>query len=112
MMTSSTRVDDMDEAPLNQEEPPNLRFLRRLVTVLTVTMIAGLLTIIALFVIRFSQSPKPILPAEITLPDGTQPLTFTQGNDWYAVVTTEDEILIFDRVSNELRETIKINTNN
>jgi len=71
-------------------------------------MILGLLAIFALLVMRFSsQTPTP-LPTTITLPDGATASTFTQGRDWYAVVTTEKEILIFDRQTGELRQTLRI----
>ncbi|MBS9717870.1 DUF6476 family protein [Pseudohalocynthiibacter aestuariivivens] len=101
----------MDDAPTPEELPANLKFLRLLVTVLTGTMIAGLVIIIALFVIRFSEKPvaqSAPLPEAITLPDGTTATAFTQGRDWYAVVTASDEILIFDRTSGTLRQTIRI----
>ena len=62
-------------------EPPNIKFLRRLVTVLTATMIFGLLVVIGLLVIRFSNK-SPDLPASITLPDGEKAVTFTQGPDF------------------------------
>ena len=88
-------------------EPANLRFLRRLVTVLTATMIGGLLLIIALIVIRFNESP-PDLPDRIVLPDGSEATAFTQGGAWFAVVTTDDRILIYDRVTGQLRKTISI----
>ncbi|WP_299403689.1 DUF6476 family protein [uncultured Roseobacter sp.] len=89
-------------------EPANLRFLRRLVTVLTATMIGGLLLIIALIVIRFNDRP-PTLPSEITLPGDARPVSFTQGPDWFAITTDADEILIFDRVTGQLRQSIAIN---
>ncbi len=89
-------------------EPGTVRYLRILVTVLTVTMIAGFLVIVTLFVIRFSDAFAPKLPDVITLPDGTEPLAFTQGGDWYAVVTKDDRILIFDRKSGALRQEIGI----
>jgi hypothetical protein len=91
----------------NPLEPANLRFLRRLVTVLTATMIAGVLLIIALIVIRFNDAP-PDLPDRITLPDGSQASAFTQGTDWFAVVTTDDRILVYDRVTGQLRKSIVI----
>ena len=90
-----------------QSEPANLKFLRRLVTVLTATMIGGVLLIIGLIVIRFYDVPPP-LPDSITLPNGARALTFTQGPDWYAVVTSDDQILIFDRVTGRLQQTIAI----
>ncbi|WP_187429620.1 DUF6476 family protein [Roseobacter fucihabitans] len=88
-------------------EPANLRFLRRLVTVLTATMIGGVLLIIALIVIRFNDVP-PQLPDEIALPQGAKAVSFTQGPDWFAVVTDKDEILIFDRITGQLRQSVEI----
>ncbi|SFD46644.1 hypothetical protein SAMN04488523_10160 [Sulfitobacter brevis] len=88
-------------------EPANLRFLRRLVTVLTVVMIFGVLVVIGLLVTRLS-GRGPELPASITLPDGSEAATFTMGDGWYAVVTTDDRILIFDRLSGNLRQTLQI----
>lgn len=72
-----------------------------------VVMICGLLVIVALFVIRFS-STGPTLPDSITLPDGAKAETFTIGGDWYAVVTGDDKILIFDRNTGKLRQTVTI----
>ena len=88
-------------------EPANLKFLRVLVTILTASMIAGVLVIIALIVIRYNDQRAP-LPETIELPDGTTATAFTQGPDWYAVVTAGDEILIFDRATGTLRQTLKI----
>ncbi|MFK7835349.1 MAG: DUF6476 family protein [Sulfitobacter sp.] len=88
-------------------EPANLRFLRRLVTVLTVVMIAGVLVVIGLLVTRLNR-PAPPLPDQITLPAGVEARAFTQGSDWYAVVTSHNEILIYDRLTGALRQTIQI----
>lgn len=90
------------------EEPANLRFLRRLVTVLTATMILGLLAIFVVLVMRFSSETPVPLPDTITLPNGATASTFTHGPDWYAVVTTDNQILIYDRTSNALRQTLQI----
>ncbi|HKL04286.1 MAG TPA: DUF6476 family protein [Roseovarius sp.] len=99
----------MENSPEPQPEidPAMIRYLRLLVTILTGTMIAGLLVIIFLFVTRFG-STGPDLPDTITLPDGASAAAFTQGQDWYAVVTGDDRILIFDRDSGTLRQTIAI----
>ncbi len=94
-----------DQSPL--PEPGNLRFLRLLVTILTGTMIAGLLAIISLLVIRFPTA-TPALPDVITLPDGTRAQAFTATAGWYAVVTTDDRILIYDRSSGTLRQEITV----
>ena len=77
------------------ELPPSLRFLRQLVTVLTVVMIVGVVLIAALLVIRLNQ-PALTIPDQITLPAGTVAVSYTQTNDWFAVVTDENKILIFD----------------
>lgn len=98
----------MDNAPEDPiEEPANLKFLRRLVTVLTVTMIAGVILITSLIVIRYNQSAAP-LPDTLTLPDGTTASAFTQARNWYAVVTDDNQILIFGRDSGRLLQTIDI----
>jgi hypothetical protein len=91
----------------HEPEPGNLRFLRRLVTVLTATMIGGVLLIIVLIVMRF-QSVPPNLPDTLTLPDGVRAVSFTQGPEWFAVVTDGNQILIFDRVTGSLKKTVDI----
>ena len=70
-------------------EPANLRFLRRLVTVLTATMILGMVTVVTLMVLRINQSEPvlPNLPDQITLPEGTKPHAITHGEGWFAIVT-------------------------
>ena len=78
-----------------------------MVTVLTATMIGGVLTIIWLIVIRFGDVPPP-LPETINLPGGAKAVSFTQGPDWYAVVTDGNEILIFDRVTGRLKQTVTV----
>ena len=98
----------MDQAPLPEDEVRNLRFLRRLVTALTATMIFGLLAIVGLLVIRFSAPGSPILPDELRLPEGAAATAFTQGSGWYAIVTDRNEILIYDRQTGALRQTIEI----
>ncbi|MGI1663063.1 DUF6476 family protein [Palleronia sp. KMU-117] len=100
----------MDQPPIPEAEARNLRFLRLLVTVLTAVMILGLVTVVALLVIRL-QAPAPEtlpLPDSIALPDGARAQAFTQGRDWYAVVTAGDEILIFDRATGALRQRVEI----
>ncbi|WP_299146524.1 DUF6476 family protein [uncultured Tateyamaria sp.] len=91
------------------EEPANLAFLRRLVTVLTIIMIGGVVTVVALLVIRLNAGPAPLpLPEQVTLPGGATATAFTVGSDWFAVVTEDDQILIFDQVTGTLRNTLTI----
>lgn len=76
-------------------------------TVLTAVMIAGILLILGLIWHRYSNARAP-LPEVITLPSGETATAFTQGPDWYAVVTAQDDILIFDRATGALRQRIAI----
>ncbi|MDA8747388.1 DUF6476 family protein [Litoreibacter sp.] len=102
-------MSDINDPEGGQPEPANLKFLRRLVTTLTAVMIGGLLILIALIVIRVGQPAATLaIPAQISMPDGTTATAFTTTTDWYAVVTTNNQILIFDRVTNELIQTIDI----
>ena len=99
----------MDDTPA-PVSPATLKFLARLVTVLTATMIVGVLVIVGLLVTRLQrdETPAPALPAEITLPGGATARAVTWGDDWYAVVTGDDRILIYDRASGEMRQTVDI----
>ena len=73
-------------------------------------MIVGFLVLIAALVIRLNADPLP-LPDRITLPDGVNARAFTQGVDWFGVVTDADTILIFDRATSQLRQTVEITSN-
>ncbi|RXV63961.1 hypothetical protein C6W92_08880 [Roseovarius sp. A46] len=101
----------MSESP-QPVSPATLKFLARLVTVLTATMILGLLVIVGLLVTRFWSEPErpalPPLPEAITLPEGARTTAFTQGEDWYAVVTDDGRILIYDRENGALRQEVDI----
>lgn len=70
-------------------------------------MIAGFLTLIGALVIKLNADPLP-LPERIALPDGVAPVAFTQGTDWFAVVTDDDRILIYDRTTGQLRQTVVV----
>ena len=85
-----------------------MTYLKTLVTILTATMILGFLTIVALFVMRFNEMRQIGLPDTIALPDGSEASAFTRGDNWFAVVTEDDEILIFSRVTGNLRQRIQI----
>lgn len=74
-------------------------------------MIVGLLVIVSLLVTRFWGQEAPArlaLPDSITLPEGARATAFTQGAEWYAVVTDDDRILIFDRASGALRRVVDL----
>lgn len=76
-------------------------------TTLTATMIIGLIVLIGLIVIRL-QAPSITLPEQVTLPDGVAATAYTQGQGWFAVVTDDDRILIFDGQNGALRQEIAV----
>ena len=79
--------------------PPSLRLLKGLVMVLMVTMIVGVITVVYLLVTRMpdgNAAQTPLLPAGLTLPDGLVAEAVTAGKGWFAVVTADQQILIFD----------------
>ena len=102
----------MTGTPLEEPElPPSLRFLKRLVTVLTITMIVGVITVVGLLVTRMQQGAvAPVLPENLVLPDGATAAAVTMGTGWIAVVTRDNHILIFGldgKLLNDLRIDIK-----
>ena len=105
-------MDEPSQPQDVQELPTSLKWLRNLVFVLTVVMIGGLITLVTVFVTRFPKTNEITLPDTITLPEGTSAVAFTQGEGWYAVVTSANEIMIFDRLSGALRQTVTIDAQN
>ena len=109
-------MSDMKEAPVDAAAepglPPQLRFLKALVTILAGTMIVGLIAIITLIVIRFptATTQRPALPEQITLPEGETTRAVTLGTGWVGVVTERDEILILDAKTGALRQRVPIST--
>lgn len=94
-------------------EPPGLRRLRRLVTLLTVTLIVGIATIVGLLAVRLtSVGDAPALPETIALPPGERAGAVTFGSDWLAVVTVDaagrERIRILDRASGAPRGVAEI----
>jgi hypothetical protein len=96
----------MDETP-EPVEPANLRFLRLLVTGLTGIMIVGLVVVVALIVIRLNDD-GPTMPDQITLPEGVSASALTIGEGWWAVVTDDNRILIYDQMTGALRQEVEI----
>lgn len=70
-------------------------------------MICGVLVVIGLLVTRLSSKALP-LPEEVILPAGARALAVTTTDDWYAVVTSDQRILIFDRLTGDLRQEIDV----
>ena len=114
-MVKHKGAEPMTEDPETRPvDAGTVAYLRRLVTVLTVTMVLGFIVIVVLFVIRFSDAfgpkhPAPQdLPASITLPEGARAAAFTRAPGWYAVVTEDNRILIFDAETGRLRQAIEV----
>jgi hypothetical protein len=101
-------MSDPTDAP-DPALPPSLRFLKWLVILLTLTMIAGVITVVAVLVTRMPQafSATPVLPEGLTLPPGAVAEAVTFGEGWIAVVTEDGRILIFGR-DGQLRQDIRI----
>ena len=101
----------MTKTPPEFIEPKNLKFLRLLVIVLTITMICGIITLVLVIVIKmpnYNNTESIQLPAEIILPDNMKVETFSIGSNHYLIVTKNDEVLIYDRKTNILKQRIKI----
>ncbi|SMX33419.1 hypothetical protein RUA8715_00162 [Ruegeria arenilitoris] len=78
-----------------------------MVMLLTAVMIGGVLVTFALIVIRLSDR-TPTLPDQIELPDGAKAQAVTIGNNWFAVVTDDNRILIFDKTTGKQRQQISL----
>ena len=71
--------------------------------VLTSVMIVGLILILGLLVTRLARVPAPFgLPDGITLPAGMRASAVTLSAARVLVLTTEDEVLVYDRASGAL----------
>jgi len=80
------------------ELPPSLRFLQRLVTVLMLTMIAGIVMVVWLLFTRLSDPTVIALPDHLTIPQGQTAISVTQGPGWIMVVTDAHQAVIFDAI--------------
>jgi hypothetical protein len=110
MVTRTREGVDMDEAPIPEEQAPLVRYLKWLVTALTVTMIAGFIVLVSVVVMRFNASGTVPLPDSLTLPAGAEASAITRGPDWLGVVTTDGRILIYGLDGKTLRQEIKVET--
>jgi hypothetical protein len=99
----------MIEAPEDNVLPPHLTYLKRLVTALAVVMIAGFVVLILTLVIRLN-APAVAIPDEITLPDGQIAQAVTFGDGWYAVVTEDQTLLVFQESTGALLHEAQITT--
>ena len=91
-------MSDQEPFEGTREEPKQLRNLRLLVNLLTITMILGMVVIVVIIVMRFGSvftvteddlTASFTDPERIVLPEGETALGYTKTDDWYAVVTTD-----------------------
>lgn len=88
-------------------EPANLRFLRRLVTILTATMILGVIAIFVLLVIRL-QTPTAAFPDVTVLPLGAKIETMTRGPDFLLVVTSAGQVFVLNKDGSKIVKELDI----
>ena len=81
-----------------------------LVIGLTITLIVGVIVTVAALVTRMpGRAPAVVsLPDAVKLPDGVDATAVTFGPGWYAVVTTDSRILIYDRATGVLKQDVVI----
>lgn len=70
-------------------------------------MILGVITIIVLLVIRL-QTPVVDFQSDIALPATARAVAVTRHADWVAVVTEDNQILIFSADGQTLRQSFTI----
>ncbi len=98
----------MDEAPVDEKDASVVRYLKTLVTALTVTMIAGFIVLIVVIVMRFNATGTVPLPEAIALPAGVAATAITRGPDWLGIVTDDGRILIYALDGETLRQEITL----
>lgn len=85
-----------------------------MVNALTLTLLAGFLTVVATIVIRLSAAPPapPVLPEALSLPRGERARAVTLGTGWVAVVTVDatglEHVRVFDAETGAERAAIAI----
>ena len=86
------------DAELPETLPASLRFLKGLVTVLTAVMILGVLTVVALLVIRLNAGSAPLLvaPGNFTLPDGVGAVGISAIDGFSVIVGDDGVIRVYD----------------
>ena len=84
---------------------PELRFLKTLVTGLTLVMGVGMIVVVALLWVRLNQPVLPELPDTITLPQDAQTRAVTFATDRIVVLTTDDRVLVYDRAGTLVGQT-------
>ncbi|MEM7723595.1 MAG: DUF6476 family protein [Pseudomonadota bacterium] len=104
-------MQDLPESQITEADlPPSLKRLRALVTVLTVVMIAGVITITALLVIRLNSGGEVVLitPERFELPEGVGVVGYSVVNGRTLIIGDDGVIRVFDTGSADLIQEIPV----
>ncbi|PIE06435.1 MAG: hypothetical protein CSA74_12555 [Rhodobacterales bacterium] len=98
-----------EETPLAKPDAALIRYLKTLVTALSVTMIAGVIVLVSVVVMRFNATTAPVaFPGSIALPEGSQAQAVTRGPGYLLVVTADGRALVFSPDGQSLRQEIAL----
>ena len=78
---------------------------------MTIVFICGFIIMMGLFLGQFMamrEPPPQVFPDRIALPLGVVAETFSVSEKWYAIISTEDEVIIFDRSTREMTHRIEL----
>ncbi|MEM9755620.1 MAG: DUF6476 family protein [Pseudomonadota bacterium] len=94
----------------NRSLPAELRWLKALVMGLTAAMILGVITIVALLVIRLGTEPQTILvaPEVYPVPPGLQITGYALSGSSVIIVTDDGVIRVFDVGSRALIQEVPV----
>ncbi|WP_438976340.1 DUF6476 family protein [Roseicyclus sp.] len=98
------------DAELPDALPASLRWLKVLVTVLTAVMIIGVITIVALLVIRLNATSAPVFvaPGDFTLPAGVGAVGISVIDGQSVIVGDDGVIRIYDSATRTLVQEFRI----
>jgi hypothetical protein len=100
-------MTDQSKVIADLAEPANLRFLRRLVTTLTATMILGLLAIFTVLVIRL-QPTNEVFPEILALPKKIEVLSISRTSSEVIVISQNKIIYVLSVDGKKLLQTFQI----
>jgi len=103
--------DTPDPQPMGAALPPALNRLRVLVTVLTLTMIGGVLTVIVLLVIRLNAdlTPTVVHPDRFAAPPGVGIVGYSVLGEHAILVGDDGTIRVYDIGTGDLERTFGLN---
>jgi hypothetical protein len=103
-------VEPPETSSAEGDLPPHLKRLRLLVTVLTVTMIAGVITITALLVIRLGTERPVVLvnPDDFALPKGVGAVGISVIDGRTVIVGDDGVIRVYDSENRALLQDMTV----